>query len=63
MGDGSLFEELPASPASRRLSASLTWCAVIFGGRPIFTPRALARLRPSPVRARISSRSNSASKP
>src|ERR1700744_4501626 len=25
------------SPASRRLSASLTWCSVGFGGRPIFT--------------------------
>jgi len=28
----------------------LIWCGVIFGGRPIFTPRALARVRPSPVR-------------
>jgi hypothetical protein len=28
--------------------------------RPSFTPRAFARARPSPVRARISSRSNSA---
>ena len=33
------------------------------GRRPIFTPRALARSRPSPVRARINSRSNSASPP
>jgi hypothetical protein len=33
------------------------------GGRPIWTPRALARARPSPVRARINSRSNSASPP
>ena len=37
--------------------------AVSFGGRPMWTPRALARSRPSPVRARISSRSNSASPP
>ena len=34
-----------------------------FGFRPIFTPRATARARPSPVRARISSRSNSARPP
>jgi hypothetical protein len=47
---------------SRRLIASRIWWAVIFGLRPIFTPRALARSRPSPVRARISSRSNSAEK-
>ena len=33
------------------------------GGRPKRTPRALARVRPSPVRARISSRSNSARPP
>jgi hypothetical protein len=46
------------SPLSRRRSASLIWCDVILNGRPIFTPRALARARPSPVR--ISSRSNSA---
>jgi hypothetical protein len=38
----------------------LIWCGVIFGGRPIFTPRAMARLRPSPVLVRINSRSNSA---
>ena len=51
------------SPASRWRSASLIWCGVIFGGRPIFTPRAMARLRPSPVLVRISSRSNSARPP
>src|ERR1700719_961776 len=51
------------SPASRRRSASLIWWGVSFGGRPIFTPFALARSRPSPVRARINSRSNSASPP
>jgi hypothetical protein len=33
------------------------------GGRPIFTPRALARSRPSLVRARMRSRSNSARPP
>jgi hypothetical protein len=37
--------------------------AVSLGHRPIFTPFALARARPSPVRARINSRSNSASSP
>ena len=36
---------------------------VSVGGRPIWTPRALARVRPSPVRARINSRSNSARPP
>jgi hypothetical protein len=36
---------------------SWRWCGVILRGRPKRTPRALARLRPSPVRARISSRS------
>jgi hypothetical protein len=51
------------SPLSRRSTASRIWCAVSFGLRPIFTPRALARSRPSPVRARISSRSNSARPP
>jgi hypothetical protein len=45
---------------SRRLIASFCWCAVSFGGRPILCPRATARARPSPVRARIRSRSNSA---
>ena len=48
------------SPASRRRSASVRWCVVNFGFLPIWTPRALARSRPSPVRDRISSRSNSA---
>ena len=51
------------SPLSRRLIASRCWCGVSFGLRPIFTPRAFARSRPSPVRARIRSRSNSASPP
>jgi ABC transporter substrate binding protein len=32
---------------------SCRWCRVSAVGRPNFTPRALARLRPSPVRARI----------
>jgi hypothetical protein len=52
-----------ASPAARRASASARWCAVSAGFRPNLTPRALARSRPSLVRARISSRSNSASPP
>ncbi len=29
----------PGSPASRRRSASLIWCGVIFGGRPVFMLR------------------------
>jgi hypothetical protein len=45
------------SPASRRASASCRWCCVSLGGRPMCTPRALPRARPSPVRARINSRS------
>src|SRR5215813_8426158 len=52
-----------ASPAARRCSASWRWCGVILRGRPNRTPRSLARFRPSPVRARISSRSNSAKPP
>ena len=36
------------SPGSRRRRASLTWWDVSLDGRPIFTPRALARARPSP---------------
>ena len=51
------------SPASRRASASRCWCGVSFGLRPSFTPLATARARPSPVLARINSRSNSASPP
>ena len=47
------------APAQRFLD----WCGIIFGGRPIFTARAIARLRPSPVLVRISSRSNSARPP
>src|SRR6476620_4829299 len=43
-----------------RAIASLRWCAFSFGGLTNLTPRARARLRPSPVRARINSRSNSA---
>src|SRR5262245_37052508 len=43
--------------------ASCRCCAVRAAGRPKRTPLALARLRPSPVRARISSRSNSARPP
>jgi hypothetical protein len=38
----------------------LALLVVSFGLRPILTPFALARSRPSPVRARINSRSNSA---
>src|SRR5215472_10828297 len=41
----------------RRCSASWRWCGVILRGRPKRTPRSLARLRPSPALARISSRS------
>src|SRR5262249_25074979 len=41
---------------------ALVGCQLLTG-RPNFTPRALARLRPSSVRARISSRSNSARPP
>jgi hypothetical protein len=51
------------SPASRRAIASLRWCPVSFGLRPKITPLAFARARPSPVRVRISSRSNSARPP
>jgi hypothetical protein len=51
------------SPRSRRRIASLRWCGVSLKGRPKLCPRALARSRPSPVRARINSRSNSASPP
>ncbi len=48
---------------SRRLMASRIWWAVNLGFLPIFTPRALARSLPSPVRTRIRSLSNSASPP
>ena len=51
------------SPASRRAIASRRWCTVSLGLRPMMTPRALARCRPSPVRVRIRSRSNSARPP
>ena len=52
------------SPRSRRRIASLRWCGVSLKGRPKLCPRALACCsRPSPVRARINSRSNSASPP
>jgi hypothetical protein len=49
-----------SAPRLRRLRASRRWCGVSLGGRPILTPRALARSRPSLVRARMRSRSNSA---
>src|ERR1700730_6153427 len=52
-----------SSPCSRRLIASRFWCGVSLGGRPKLCPRAFALSRPSPVRARINSRSNSASPP
>src|ERR1019366_7061457 len=42
---------------------SRCWCWVSFGFLPIFTPRALARSRPSPVRAWINALSDSASPP
>src|SRR5215510_10125656 len=48
------------SPAARRLMASRRWKSDNLGLRPNLTPFAIARLRPSPVRSRISSRSNSA---
>jgi hypothetical protein len=49
----------------RRGAAALPGASgrVSLRGRPKLIPRACARLRPSPVRARISSRSNSASPP
>ena len=43
------------SPAARRLMASDRWKGDSFSLRPNFTPLAIARLRPSPVRSRISS--------
>ena len=46
-----------------RCNASWRWCAVSLRGRPNRTPRSRARLRPSPVRAAISERSNSARPP
>jgi hypothetical protein len=52
-----------ASPASRRRVASATWNALNFGFRPKRTPLAIARVRPSPARASISDRSNSARPP
>jgi hypothetical protein len=51
---------LKGSPASHRLWASAFWNAVSTGGLPNLTPAAIARRLPSPVRSRISSRSNSA---
>src|SRR5580693_9168194 len=48
---------------SRRRIASRFWCSVNFGLRPSLTPRGLARSRPSLVRVRIKSLSNSASPP
>jgi hypothetical protein len=39
------------SPETSRASASRRWCASNARGRPNLTPRAIARLRPSPVRA------------
>ena len=51
------------SPSSRRLIASRCWCRVSLCGRPRLLPFAFARARPSEVRARISSRSNSARPP
>jgi hypothetical protein len=48
------------SPAARRLIASARWCSESFRLRPNLTPLAIARLRPSPVRSRMRSRSKSA---
>jgi hypothetical protein len=52
-----------ALPLASRWRASCGWCGVRAAGRPNFTPLAFARFLPSPVRARISSRSNSAKPP
>jgi hypothetical protein len=49
-----------ASPAALLANASCRSCGVSKGLRPNRTPRACARLRPSPVRARIKCLSNSA---
>jgi hypothetical protein len=38
------------SPSARRANTSVRWCGVSTLGRPKRTPRAFARLRPSPVR-------------
>ena len=56
-------DPLSVSPAVRRASASRLCSVVNFGLRPSFTPRALARSRPSEVRVRIRSRSTSARPP
>ena len=52
-----------ASPRASLWIASCRWWAVRALGRPNLTPLALARALPSLVRARISSRSNSAKPP
>jgi len=53
----------PSSPSYQprqgRAKTSRPWCSVSFGGRPVWGPAALAR-RPSPVRARIGLRTDSA---
>ena len=46
-----------------KMREACRWCFVSFGGRPMWTPRDRARFLPSPVRARIRSRSNSARPP
>jgi len=51
------------SPRSRRSIELLRWCDVSLKRRPKLCPFALARSRPSLVRARINSRSNSANPP
>ncbi len=51
------------SPSASLSSASCRWCGDSLRGRPNRTPRSLARLLPSPVLDRISSRSNSAKPP
>src|SRR5262249_14039504 len=48
---------------SKALDGFSPLMGVSFGGRPNLTPRAFARCLPSVVRARISSRSNSARPP
>jgi hypothetical protein len=46
------------SPRSSLSRASRRWNSDSFDGLPSLTPRAFARFKPSPVRARISSLSN-----
>jgi hypothetical protein len=71
LNDGNGTVDIPARPisasvslpAASRARASRCWCLVSFDGLPMWMPAAFARLMPSPVRARISSRSKSAMPP